>query len=223
MDQVNEHRRWFEDLASFSDRVLTTVLFTDVVDSTGRLVALGDRAWAELLRRHHDRFRAHLDRFSGREVDVAGDGVLAAFDVATRAVACACAFHDDVSEFGFEVRSGVHTGECEVVQGRLSGLTVHVGARVAALARPGEVLVSATVRDVVIGAGLDFEDRGLHELRGVPELRRLFAVRRGGGVSAAARRASHRAAARVSHRRRPSRADDRCEIAPLRSEISGAR
>lgn len=206
MDQSYKHRRWFEDAESFSRRVLTTVLFTDVVDSTGRLLDLGDRTWADLLEAHHSRFHEFLGRFGGREVDAAGDGFLAAFDVATIAVACACAFHAQVAELGLEVRSGVHTGECELVDGRLRGVTVHLGARVAALAQPGEVLVSATVRDVVMGAGLRFEDRGLHALRGLPGLRRLFAARwDGAGAHAVARSLKRHAAVGVSHRRRPKR------------------
>jgi class 3 adenylate cyclase len=176
MEHLNRSRRWFEDLESFSRRVLTTVLFTDVVDSTGRLLELGDRTWAELLRSHHTRFRERLGRFGGREVDAAGDGFLAAFDVPTYAVAFACSFHDEVIELGLEVRTGVHTGECELEDGRLRGVAVHVGARLASIAGPGEVLVSATVRDVVAGGELRFADRGLHELRGVPGQRRLFAA-----------------------------------------------
>lgn len=209
MDPSYTHRRWFEDAESFSRRVLTTVLFTDVVDSTGRLLALGDRTWAELLRAHQARFHELLRRFRGREVDAAGDGFLAAFDVATLAVACACAFHAQVSELGLEVRSGVHTGECELVDGRLRGVAVHLGARVAALAQPGEVLVSATVRDVVLGSGLRFEDRGLHEMRGLPGVRRLFAARWvGSGAPAAALPLERRTAIRVSHGRRPMRVID---------------
>ena len=114
MEHQNRHRRWFEDLESFSRRVLTTVLFTDVVDSTGRLVELGDRAWARLLGNHHACFRSRLTGFGGREVDAAGDGFLAAFEVPTLAVAFACAFHDEVADLGLEVRTGVHTGECEL-------------------------------------------------------------------------------------------------------------
>jgi class 3 adenylate cyclase len=136
MEHLNSSRRWFEDLEPFSRRVLTTVLFTDVVDSTGRLLELGDRTWTELLRSHQTRFRERLGRFGGREVDAAGDGFLAAFDVPTYAVAFACAFHDEVIELGLEVRTGVHTGECELEDGRLRGVAVHVGARLASIARP---------------------------------------------------------------------------------------
>lgn len=206
MDHPNRHRRWFEDIESFSHRVLTTVLFTDVVDSTGRLLELGDRTWTRLLGRHHARFRATLDRFGGREVDAAGDGFLASFDIPTRALACACAFHDDAGELGLEVRTGVHTGECELEGERLRGVAVHVGARLAALARPGEVLVSATVRDLVSGGRLRFMDRGLHELRGVPGQRRLFAALWNEDEAHASLRPSEvRTAVGVSHRRHPKR------------------
>lgn len=200
MDQSNRQRWWFEDLESFSHRVLTTVLFTDVVDSTGRLLEVGDRAWAELLGRHHDRFRGVLARFGGREVDSAGDGFLASFEVPTLALAFACAFHREVEDLGLEVRTGIHTGECEVEDGRLRGVAVHLGARLATLASPGEVLVSATVRDVVSGSGVRFQDRGLHELRGVPTQRRLYAaVWRQEMASGPSSRTRKRAAARVSH------------------------
>lgn len=206
MEHPNRHRRWYEDLESFSRRVLTTVLFTDVVDSTGRVCELGDRSWTDVLRSHHARFRDRLSLFGGREVDAAGDGFLAAFDVPTHAVAFACAFHESVVALRLEVRTGVHTGECELEDGRLRGLSVHVGARLASLARPGEVLVSSTVRDVVAGSGLRFIDRGLHELRGVPGQRTLFAARWDeGGAFTAARLQGRRAAAGVTHRRRPER------------------
>ena len=204
MEHPNRHRRWFEDFESFSRRVLTTVLFTDVVDSTGRVCELGDRTWTALLRTHHTRFRDGLGLFGGREVDAAGDGFLAAFDVPTHAVAFACAFHEGVGDLGLEVRTGVHTGECELEDGRLRGVAVHVGARLAGLARPGEVLVSSTVRDVVAGGGLRFADRGQHELRGVPGRRRLFAARweELGAVTQTARERS-RPAAGVTHHRQP--------------------
>jgi class 3 adenylate cyclase len=213
MEHPNRHRRWFQDLESFSRRVLTTVLFTDVVDSTGRLLELGDRAWTELLRSHHARFRERLGRFGGREVDAAGDGFLAAFDVPTCAVAFACSFHHEVVELGLEVRTGLHTGECELEDGRLRGIAVHVGARLASLARPGEVLVSATVRDVVAGAELRFVDRGLHELRGVPGKRRLFAALwNGDEASPAGGRGRTRAAVGVSHRQQTQRLADTADV-----------
>jgi class 3 adenylate cyclase len=204
MEHPSRHRRWFEDLESFSRRVLTTVLFTDVVDSTGRVCELGDRRWTELLRTHHARFRDRLALFGGREVDAAGDGFLAAFDVPTRAVAFACAFHHGLVDLRLQVRTGVHTGECELEDGRLRGVAVHVGARLASLARPGEVLVSSTVRDVVAGSGLRFADRGLHELRGVPGQRRLYAARWNEGATfTRLERHRSRAAAGVTHRRQP--------------------
>jgi class 3 adenylate cyclase len=202
MEQPNRHRRWFEDLESFSRRVLTTVLFTDLVDSTGKLVELGDRAWSRLLRDHHACFRSGLARFGGREVDAAGDGFLAAFEVPTLAVAFACAFHHDVVDLGLQVRTGVHTGECELEDGRLRGVAVHLGARLASVADPGEVLVSATVRDVVAGGGLTFVDRGLFQLRGVPGGRRLFAIQwRDGRDAEMPQRGRSRTAVGVSHRR----------------------
>ena len=176
MERPNRHRRWYEDLESFSRRVLTTVLFTDVVDSTGRVCELGDRSWTDVLRSHHARFRDRLSLFGGREVDAAGDGFLAAFDVPTHAVAFACAFHESVVDLRLEVRTGVHTGECELVDGKISGIAVHTGARVAKHAGPGEVLVSSTVKDLVAGSGLEFEDRGVRELKGVPGEWRLYAA-----------------------------------------------
>jgi class 3 adenylate cyclase len=201
MEQPNRHRRWPEDLESFSHRVLTTLLFTDVVDSTGRVCELGDRSWTDVLRTHHARFR---ERFGGREVDAAGDGFLGAFGIASHAVAFACAFHEEVADLHLEVRTGVHTGECELDDGRLRGVAVHVAARLASLARPGEVLVSSTVRDVVAGSGLRFADRGLHELRGIPGMRRLFAARWSeSGAFTRSGRHGPRAAAGVRHRRQP--------------------
>ena len=197
----NSHRRWFEDLESFSRRVLTTVLFTDVVNSTGWLVELGDRAWTELLNAHHARFRSRLEAFGGREVDAAGDGFLAAFELPTLAVAFACGFHREVVDLGLQVRTGVHTGECELEDGRLRGLTVHLGARLASVAGPGEVLVSETVRDVVAGGGVTFADRGLVQLRGVPGRRRLFAARWHEEATGHRRTSHTKAAVRVTHRR----------------------
>jgi pimeloyl-ACP methyl ester carboxylesterase/class 3 adenylate cyclase len=161
-----------------SDRVLTTVLFTDIVDSTAKLAALGDRGWRELLKRHHALVRRQLARFSGREIDTAGDGFFASFDGPARAIRCACAITEAVRELDVEIRAGLHTGECEVVDGKIGGIAVHIGARVAAEAAPGEVLVSSTVKDLVAGSGLRFEERGSTELRGVPGEWRLYAVRR---------------------------------------------
>jgi class 3 adenylate cyclase len=147
------------------DRVLTTVLFTDIVDATARASKLGDRAWRELLVRHHDQIRAKLADFRGREVDTAGDGFFATFDGPARAIRCACAISEAIRDLGLEIRAGLHTGECELLDGKASGIAVHIGARVAALAQPGEVLVSRTVRDLVAGSEIKFEPRGVRELK----------------------------------------------------------
>jgi len=157
------------------DRVLATVLFTDIVGSSERAAALGDRAWRELLEQHHELVRRQLVRFRGREVDTAGDGFFASFDGPARAIRCACAISESVRELGLDVRAGLHTGECELVDGKVAGIAVHTGARVASQAKPGEVLVSSTVKDLVAGSEITFEDRGLHELKGVGEWR-LYAV-----------------------------------------------
>jgi class 3 adenylate cyclase len=158
------------------ERVLTTVLFTDIVGSTERAAELGDRAWRELLASHHAIVRGEIARFRGEEIDTAGDGVFASFDGPARAIRCACAVRSAVRELGLEMRAGVHTGECELDGDRPRGIAVHIGARVAAEAPPGEVLVSSTVRDLVAGSGLEFEDRGVRELKGVPGEWRLYAV-----------------------------------------------
>jgi class 3 adenylate cyclase len=158
------------------DRVLATVLFTDIVASTERAAELGDRRWRDLLEAHHAAVRHELSRFGGREIDTAGDGFLAAFDGPARAVRAACAIRDSVRGLGLELRAGLHTGECELMNGKVGGIAVHTGARVAALAGPGEVLVSSTVRDLVAGSGLEFEERGEHELKGVPGTWRLYAA-----------------------------------------------
>jgi class 3 adenylate cyclase len=157
------------------DRVLATVLFTDIVGSTDRVRELGDERWASLLRQHHSTVRRELDRFRGREIDTAGDGFLATFDGPARAVRCALAARDEVRTLGLELRAGLHTGECELSGDKVAGIAVHTGARVAALAGPGEVLVSSTVRDLVSGSGIGFEDRGEHELKGVGT-RSVYAV-----------------------------------------------
>ncbi len=159
-----------------SDRVLATVLFTDVVGSTERAVALGDRGWRGLLDGFYGIVRRELGRFRGREVDTAGDGFFASFDGPARAIRCATAIAVGVRPLGIEVRTGVHTGECEMMGEKMSGIAVHVGARVAAQAAPSEVLVSGTVRDLVAGSGIHFEDRGIRPLKGVPGEWRLFAV-----------------------------------------------
>jgi class 3 adenylate cyclase len=159
-----------------SDRVLATVLFTDIVGSTERASELGDRRWRELLEQHHAVVRRHIERFQGREVDTAGDGFLAAFDGPARAVRCARAIGDALRELGIDVRAGLHTGECELVDDKVAGVAVHTGARVAGRAGPGEVLVSQTVKDLVAGSGIEFEERGEHVLKGVPGEWRLYAV-----------------------------------------------
>jgi class 3 adenylate cyclase len=158
------------------DRVLATVLFTDIVDSTRRAAEIGDRDWHALLDAHDVVVRAQLSRFRGREVNTSGDGFLAMFDGPQRAIRCAMAIRDAVQTLGIQVRAGLHTGECEVRGDDIGGIGVHIGARVSALAGPNDVLVSSTLRDLVIGSGLEFEDRGTHELKGVPGEWRLFAV-----------------------------------------------
>jgi class 3 adenylate cyclase len=160
------------------DRVLATVLFTDVVASTERAQELGDRRWRDLLERHHEVVRTRLERFQGREIDTAGDGFLAMFDGPARGIRCARAVVDGVRELGLELRAGLHTGECELVGADVRGIAVHTGARVAALAGAGEVLVSSTVKDLTAGSGIEFEDRGEHELKGVPGEWRIYAVTR---------------------------------------------
>jgi pimeloyl-ACP methyl ester carboxylesterase len=149
------------------DRVLATVLFTDIVGSTEQAKKLGDRRWRELLERHHTVVRQQLDRFKGREIDTAGDGFLAAFDGPARAIRCGYAIESGVRGLGLAVRAGVHTGECELFGEKVAGLAVHTGARIASQAGPGELLVSQTVKDLVAGSGISFEDRGEHELKGV--------------------------------------------------------
>ena len=163
--------------AEAPDRVLATVLFTDLVGSTERASALGDRRWRDLLEGHNAAIRAELERYRGREVDTAGDGFLAVFDGPARAIRAGRAIVEAMRRLGLEVRVGVHTGEVEQLPGgKLGGIAVHIGARVAAAAQPGEVLVSSSVRDLVAGSGLDFVDRGVHPLKGVAEERQLFAL-----------------------------------------------
>jgi len=160
------------------DTVLATILFTDIVRSTETAVELGNRAWADLVKRHHAVVRGELGRFRGRELDTAGDGFFAAFDGPIRAVRCATAIEESVREIGLEVRAGLHTGECETIGEKLGGIAVNIGARVAAKANAGEVLVSSTVKDLVAGSDLTFRDRGRHELKGIPGEWHLFAVDR---------------------------------------------
>jgi class 3 adenylate cyclase len=178
-------RASFQEIAQFltgeqaevaDDRVLATVLFTDIVDSTRRAADMGDRLWRALLDAHDAVVRAQLNRFRGREVGTAGDSFLAMFDGPQRAIRCAMAIRDAVQSLGIQVRAGLHTGECEVRGDDIGGIGVHIGARVSALAGANDVLVSSTLRDLVIGSGLDFDDRGTHELKGVPGEWRVFAV-----------------------------------------------
>lgn len=159
-----------------SERVLATVLFTDIVGSTELASRLGDSAWRDLLQRHHAIVRRELARFQGRELDTAGDGFFAAFDGPARAVLAASAIRDSLRALELDVRAGLHTGECEASDGKIAGIAVSIGARISALAAPGEVLVSSTVKDLVAGSGLRFEERGEHQLKGIPEAWRLFAV-----------------------------------------------
>ena len=182
---VEPWRPSFREIAEFltgeqadvaDDRVLATVLFTDIVDSTRRAAEMGDRDWHALLDAHDAIVRSQLARFRGREVNTSGDGFLAIFDGPQRAIRCAMAIRDAVQALGIEVRAGLHTGECEVRGDDIGGIAVHIGARVSALAGPNDVLVSSTLRDLVIGSGLEFEERGAHELKGVPGEWRLFAV-----------------------------------------------
>jgi pimeloyl-ACP methyl ester carboxylesterase len=160
------------------DRVLATVLFTDIVGATAKAASLGDRRWRELLNSHHAAVRRNLVRFRGREIDTAGDGFFAAFDGPARAVQCACAVVDAVQPLGLEIRAGLHTGECELMGAKMGGIAVHIGARIAALAGAGEALVSSTVKDLVAGSGLRFADRGVKLLKGVPGEWHIFAVER---------------------------------------------
>lgn len=158
------------------DRVLSTVLFTDIVGSTAKAAELGDRGWRELLERHHSLVRRELTRYRGRELDTAGDGFFASFDGPARAIQCARTIAEGVGELGLEIRAGLHTGECELLDDKVAGIAVSIGARVAAQASPGEVLVSQTVKDLVVGSGITFDDRGTQALKGVPGEWRLYAV-----------------------------------------------
>jgi class 3 adenylate cyclase len=162
---------------SAPERVLTTVLFTDIVESTSRAAELGDRRWRELLDAHHAVMRAQLARYNGREIRTTGDGMFATFDGPARAIACAHGALSAVGELGLDLRAGIHTGEVEIVGGKVEGIAVHIGARIAAEARPCEVLVSSIVRDLAGGSGIDFEDRGEAVLKGVPGEWRLYAAR----------------------------------------------
>jgi class 3 adenylate cyclase len=159
------------------ERVLTTVLFTDIVESTSRAAELGDGRWRELLQAHHAAVRAELARYGGKEVRGTGDGVFATFDGPAKAIACAHRAVARVAELGLDIRAGVHTGEVEIVDGKVEGIAVHIGARITAEARPCEVLVSGVVRDLAAGSSIEFEDRGMRTLKGVPGQVQLFAAR----------------------------------------------
>ena len=158
------------------ERVLATVLFTDIVGSTEKLAALGNTGWRDLVERHHAHVRALLERYKGSEVDTAGDGFFATFDGPARAIRCAQAIVEQLKQLGIEVRAGLHTGECEVIDGKVGGMAVNLGARVGGAALPSEVLVSQTVKDLVVGSGLEFEDRGEHQLKGIDGPWRLYRV-----------------------------------------------
>lgn len=175
-DEIEEFVTGARDPAE-RNRILATVVFTDIVNSTPLALELGDRAWRELLDRHHAIVRRELDRFHGRELDTAGDGFLSTFDGPARAVRFAHQVIERLQPLGLLIRAGIHTGECEVHDGKLAGVAVHIGARIASIADGGDVLVSSTVRDLVAGSGLAFVDRGQHELRGLPERRRIYALR----------------------------------------------
>ncbi|HZY46046.1 MAG TPA: adenylate/guanylate cyclase domain-containing protein, partial [Anaerolineae bacterium] len=159
-----------------ADRVLATVLFLDIVGSTERAVAIGDASWHTLLDRYYETVRKELARYRGKEIDTAGDGFFATFDGPARAIRCACAIRDSVKPLGIEVRSGLHTGECELIGEKVGGIAVHIGARVMSKAGASEVLVSSTIKDLVAGSGIEFEDRGLHALKGIPSEWRLSAI-----------------------------------------------
>lgn len=182
---AKEREQVFDEIEEFltgvrpvpqADRVLATVLFTDVVDSTGHAAELGDRAWRDLLERHRDVVRRQLERHRGREVNTRGDDFLAIFDGPARAIRCASAILQASRALGFDIRAGLHTGEIELMGSDIGGIAVHIGARVSALAASGEVLVSSTVKDLVAGSGIEFDDRGAHTLKGVPGEWRLFTV-----------------------------------------------
>jgi class 3 adenylate cyclase len=175
LDEIQEFLTGVRSVPEFN-RVLATVLFTDIVGSTERVAQLGDRAWQDLLDSHHGLVRKELARFRGREIKTIGDAFIATFDGPARAVRCACSIRDRVSELGIEIRAGVHTGEIELSDGDIGGIAVHIAARVTAAAQPSEVLVSSTVKDLAAGSAIQFSDRGAHVLRGIPDEWRLFTV-----------------------------------------------
>jgi class 3 adenylate cyclase len=168
-----------EKMEAQRDRLLLTILFTDIVGSTERAAKLGDQLWQELLERHHILIRDELKRFNGVEIDNAGDGFFAAFDRPAQGIQCACAINDSVRQLELDIRAGLHLGECEKAGENLCGIGVHIGARVAALAKPGEVLVSGTIKEAVAGSDIKFEDSGTHELKGIPGEWHLYRIDRG--------------------------------------------
>jgi class 3 adenylate cyclase len=186
----DDMRRYAEEIRRFAgierapaelDTILSTVLFTDIVGSTEKQASLGDHGWKRLVERHHQVVRGALGRWRGVENDTAGDGFYATFDGPARAIRCAQEVTDHVRELGIEIRAGVHTGECELINEKVGGIAVSIGARVASLAGPSEVLISQTVKDLVAGSGLTFEDAGEHELKGVPDRWHLYRVVERGG------------------------------------------
>jgi class 3 adenylate cyclase len=179
LDELNRFVKRSGSISVEPDRVLATVLFTDLVGSTARAAEVGDQAWRVILEGHHAAVRAQLARFRGVEHDTAGDGFFASFDGPARAIHCASAIRDSLEALGLDVRAGLHTGECELLDGKVSGIAVATGARVAARAETGEILVSQTVKDLVAGSGISFDDRGAAELKGVPGEWRLYAVAAG--------------------------------------------
>jgi pimeloyl-ACP methyl ester carboxylesterase len=176
LDEIGRFVAEFRDQEAELERFLSTILFTDIVDSTERAAGLGDRRWRDLVQAHHMRVRGQLARFRGREIDTAGDGFFASFDGPARGIRCAQAIATSVRDLDLEVRAGLHTGEVEQIGEKVGGIAVSIGARVASLAGPSEVLVSQTVRDLVAGSGLAFQDAGEHELKGVPGSWRLYRV-----------------------------------------------
>lgn len=171
-------RSFARPVVGSGERILSTILFTDIVDSTATAERLGDAAWRELLARHNEKGRYELDRFRGREIDTTGDGFLALFDSSERAVRGAAGICLAARGLGIEIRAGIHTGEVELVPGNVRGVAVHMAARIMALASPGEVLVSGTTYDLLAGSGLEFEDRGHHELKGLTGSRQVYALTR---------------------------------------------
>jgi class 3 adenylate cyclase len=176
LDAIEGFVREVRDEEAAFESILATVLFTDIVGSTARQAELGDVGWQQLIAEHHRLIRGCLARYRGRELDTAGDGFFAAFDGPVRAIRCTQAIRESVASLGIELRAGLHTGECRSTDGKVGGLAVSIGARVTALAGPSEILVSQTVRDLVAGSGLEFVDRGEHELRGVPGMWKVYAV-----------------------------------------------